>query len=44
MYYSFDVLEMSIVHHIPMTGHAPRKKCKLRELLNDAYWKIRRPK
>ena len=25
-------------------SHAARKKCKERELLKDAYWKIRRPK
>ena len=28
----------------PITPHAPRKKCKLRELLKDAYCTIRRPK
>jgi hypothetical protein len=27
------------VNQIPITGHAPKKKCKERELLNDAYWK-----
>ena len=25
-------------------SHAARKKCRERELLKDAYWKIRRPK
>ena len=25
-------------------SHAARKKCKERELLKDAYWKIKRPK
>ena len=25
-------------------SHAAKKKCSERELLNDAYWKIRRPK
>jgi len=38
------VLTPNAVHHIPMTGHAAKKKCKLRELLKLAYWKIRRPK
>ena len=32
------------VNQIPITGHAARKKCRERELLKDAYWKIRRPK
>jgi hypothetical protein len=32
------------VNQIPTTGHAARKKCRERELLKDAYWKIRRPK
>ena len=32
------------VSQIPTTGYAARKKCSARELLNDAYWKIRRPK
>ena len=32
------------VNQIPTTGHAPKKKCKARELLKLAYWKIRRPK
>jgi hypothetical protein len=34
----------SEVNQIPTTGHAARKKCKSRELLNQAYWKIKRPK
>ncbi len=25
-------------------GHKAKKKCKARELLNEAYWKIKRPK
>ena len=29
------------VNQIPTTGHTARKKCSDRELLNDAYWKIR---
>ena len=32
------------VNQIPTTGHAAKKKCKERELLNEAYWKIKRPK
>ena len=32
------------VNQIPTTGHAARKKCSARELLKEAYWKIRRPK
>ena len=32
------------VNQIPTTGHAAKKKCNERELLNDAYWKIKRPK
>jgi hypothetical protein len=32
------------VSQIQTTGHAARKKCKDLELLNDAYWKIKRPK
>jgi hypothetical protein len=29
---------------IPTTGPAAKKKCKERELLKRAYWKINRPK
>jgi len=32
------------VNQIPITGQAAKKKCNERELLNEAYWKIRRPK
>jgi electron transfer flavoprotein beta subunit len=32
------------VNQIPTTGQAARKKCRERELLKDAYWKIKRPK
>ena len=32
------------VNQIPTTGHTAKKKCKARELLNEAYWKIKRPK
>ena len=32
------------VNQIPTTGQAARKKCSERELLKEAYWKIRRPK
>ena len=32
------------VNHTQTTGKTARKKCKLLELLNEAYWKIRRPK
>ena len=32
------------VNQIPITGHAAKKKCRERELLKDAYWKISRPK
>ena len=32
------------VNQIPTTGQAARKKCKERELLKLAYWKINRPK
>jgi hypothetical protein len=32
------------VNQIPKTGHKAKKKCKARELLNEAYWKIKRPK
>jgi len=28
------------VNQIPITGHAAKKKCKLRELLKLAYWKL----
>jgi hypothetical protein len=31
------------VNQIPSTGHEAKKKCKARESLNDAYWKMRRP-
>ena len=29
---------------LPTTGQIAKKKCSERELLNEAYWKIRRPK
>jgi hypothetical protein len=32
------------VNQIPTTGQIAKKKCKERELLKDAYWKIKRPK
>jgi hypothetical protein len=32
------------VNQIPTTGQAAKKKCKERELLKLAYWKINRPK
>merc|ERR1719183_908661 len=32
------------VNQIPITGQAARKKWRERELLNEAYWKMRRPK
>jgi len=32
------------VNQIPTTGQIAKKKCSERELLNEAYWKIRRPK
>ena len=32
------------VNQIPTTGQAAKKKCKERELLKEAYWKIKRPK
>jgi len=32
------------VNQIPITGQAAKKKCNERELLNEAYWKIKRPK
>ena len=32
------------VNQIPMTGQAARKKWRARELLKEAYWKMRRPK
>merc|ERR1712146_634006 len=32
------------VNQIPITGQAAKKKCKERELLKLAYWKIKRPK
>ena len=38
------VLTPMEVNQIPTTGQAPRKKCRLRLLLKEAYWKIRRPK
>jgi hypothetical protein len=34
----------SEVNQIHTTGHTARKKCNERELLNEAYWKIKRPK
>jgi len=36
--------EVRAVNQMPITGHAARKKCKLRLLLKEAYWKINRPK
>jgi hypothetical protein len=38
------VLTPIAVNQIPTTGHKAKKKCKARELLNEAYWKIKRPK
>ncbi|KAF5790922.1 hypothetical protein HanXRQr2_Chr09g0388791 [Helianthus annuus] len=38
------VLIPKAVNQIPTTGQAARKKCKERELLKLAYWKINRPK
>lgn len=32
------------VHQIPTTGHRARKKWRLRELLKEENWKMRRPK
>ena len=32
------------VNHTQTTGNTARKKCKLLELLKDAYWKISLPK
>jgi len=32
------------VNQIPTTGQAAKKKCNERELLKEAYWKIKRPK
>jgi len=32
------------VNQIAITGQAAKKKCKERELLKEAYWKIKRPK
>ena len=32
------------VSHMPTTGKAPRKKCRERELLKEAYWNISLPK
>ena len=32
------------VNHTHTTGNTARKKCKLLELLNEAYWKINLPK
>ena len=32
------------VNQIQITGHAAKKKCNERELLNEAYWTIKRPK
>jgi hypothetical protein len=32
------------VNQIPITGQAAKKKCNERELLKEAYWKIKRPK
>jgi len=39
------IVEIPIaVNQIPITGQIARKKWSERELLNEAYWKIRRPK
>ena len=38
------VLTPNAANQIPTTGHAARKKCSERELLNEAYWKMSRPK
>jgi len=38
------VLIPKAVNQIPTTGQAAKKKCKERELLKLAYWKINRPK
>ncbi|EGJ33251.1 hypothetical protein LYNGBM3L_38620, partial [Moorena producens 3L] len=35
------VLMPSAVNQMPITGHAPKKKCKERLLLKEAYWKIK---
>ena len=32
------------VNHIPITGQAAKKKCRLLELLKLPYWNMRRPK
>jgi hypothetical protein len=32
------------VNQIPTTGHAAKKKCRLRELLKLPYWNISLPK
>ena len=34
----------SAVNQMHTTGNAAKKKCNDRELLNEAYWKINRPK
>ena len=33
-----------LVNQTQTTGNTARKKCRERLLLNDAYWKIKRPK
>jgi hypothetical protein len=38
------VLIPKAVKQIPTIGQAAKKKCKERELLKLAYWKINRPK
>ena len=38
------VLTPRAVNQMPTTGQAARKKWRLRLLLKEAYWKIRRPK
>jgi hypothetical protein len=37
------VLMPRLVNQMPTTGQAARKKWRLRLLLKEAYWKIRRP-
>ena len=39
-----NVIDPKAVNQIPTTGQAARKKCSERELLKEAYWKIKRPK
>jgi hypothetical protein len=37
------VLMPRLVNKMPTTGQAARKKWRLRLLVKEAYWKIRRP-